>query len=41
VAAWRTFTFYTNIIAGGFVSFKLLKDTDLVKKYLNQSQSEV
>ncbi len=41
VAAWRTFTFYTNIIAGGFVSFKLLKDTELVKKYLNQSQSEV
>lgn len=40
VAAWRAFTFYTNIIAGGFVSFKLLKDTDLVKKYLNQSQSE-
>lgn len=40
VAAWRAFTFYTNIIAGGFVSFKLLKDTELVKKYLNQSQSE-
>lgn len=41
VAAWRAFTFYTNIIAGGFVSFKLLKDTELVKKYLSQSQSEV
>jgi glycosyltransferase 2 family protein len=40
VAAWRAFTFYTNIVAGGFVSFKLLKDTELVKKYLNQSQSE-
>lgn len=41
VAAWRAFTFYTNIVAGGFVSFKLLKDTELVKKYLTQSQSEV
>jgi len=40
VAAWRAFTFYTNIVAGGFVSFKLLKDTELVKKYLNQNQSE-
>jgi conserved hypothetical protein len=40
VAAWRGITFYTNIVAGGFVSFKLLKDTELVKKYLNQSQSE-
>lgn len=40
VAAWRAFTFYTNIVAGGFVSFKLLKDTELVKKYLSQSQSE-
>lgn len=40
VAAWRAFTFYTNIVAGGFVSFKLLKDTELVKKYLNQSQNE-
>ena len=40
VAAWRDFTFYTNIVAGGFVSLKLLKDTELVKKYLKQSQSE-
>jgi len=41
VAAWGGFTFYTNIVAGGFVSFKLLKDTELVKKYLKQTQSEV
>lgn len=34
VAAWRAFTFYTNILVGGFMSFKLLKDTELVKKYL-------
>jgi glycosyltransferase 2 family protein len=34
VTAWRTFTFYTNILVGGFVSFKLLKDTELVRKYL-------
>jgi glycosyltransferase 2 family protein len=36
VAAWRAFTFYTNILVGGFVSFNLLKDTELVKKYLKQ-----
>jgi len=37
VAAWRAFTFYTNIVVGGFVSFKLLKDTELVQKYLKRS----
>lgn len=37
VAAWRAFTFYTNILVGGFVSFKLLKDTELVHKYLKRS----
>ena len=34
VTAWRAFTFYTNILVGGFVSFKLLKDTEMIKKYL-------
>jgi glycosyltransferase 2 family protein len=34
VTGWRAFTFYTNILVGGFVSFKLLKDTEMVKKYL-------
>lgn len=34
VTAWRAFTFYTNILVGGFVSFKLLKDTEMAKKYL-------
>ncbi len=34
VTAWRAFTFYTNIIVGGFVSFKLLKDTEIVRKFL-------
>lgn len=34
VAAWRAFTFYANLILGGFVSFKLLKDTELIQKYL-------
>jgi uncharacterized protein (TIRG00374 family) len=37
VAAWRAFTFYTNILVGGFVSFKLLKNTELVHKYLKRS----
>ena len=34
VAAWRAFTFYTNILVGGFVSLKLLKNTEVVQKYL-------
>jgi len=34
VAAWRAFTFYINLLAGGFVSFKLLKDTELIQKYI-------
>jgi uncharacterized protein (TIRG00374 family) len=34
VAAWRAFTFYANLILGGFVSFKLLKDTELIRKYI-------
>jgi uncharacterized protein (TIRG00374 family) len=41
VIGLRAFTFYTNILVGGFVSFKLLKDTELVKKYLKQPQSNV
>ncbi|MEZ5333800.1 MAG: flippase-like domain-containing protein [Methanolobus sp.] len=35
VIAWRAFTFYMNILVGGFVSFKILKDADFIKKYLN------
>ncbi|MDY0388327.1 MAG: flippase-like domain-containing protein [Methanolobus sp.] len=35
VIVWRAFTFYMNILVGGFVSFKILKDTDFIKKYLN------
>lgn len=34
VAAWRAFTFYVNLLLGGFVSFKLLKDTEWIHKYL-------
>jgi len=41
VIGLRAFTFYTNVIVGGFVSFKLLKDSDLIKKYLKQPQSNV
>ncbi len=41
VIGLRAFTFYTNILVGGFVSFKLLKDSELVKKYLKQPQSNV
>jgi uncharacterized protein (TIRG00374 family) len=34
VIGWRACTFYTNILVGGFVSLKLLKETEIVKKYL-------
>jgi glycosyltransferase 2 family protein len=34
VLAWRAFTFYVNILVGGFVSLRLLKETEMVKKYL-------
>ncbi|WP_094228975.1 lysylphosphatidylglycerol synthase transmembrane domain-containing protein [Methanolobus psychrotolerans] len=35
VIAWRAFTFYMNLFVGGFVSFKILKDTEFIKKFLN------
>ncbi|MDD2438879.1 MAG: flippase-like domain-containing protein [Methanosarcinaceae archaeon] len=34
VAAWRAFTFYLNLLAGGLVSFKLLKNSKLLQKYI-------
>lgn len=34
VVAWRALTFYMNLIVGSFVSFKILKDTDFMKKFL-------
>lgn len=41
VLAWRAFTFYVNILLGGFVSFKLLKETEMVKKYLKSPPTEL
>jgi uncharacterized protein (TIRG00374 family) len=34
VIAWRAFTFYMNLFVGGFVSFRILKDTDFIKNFL-------
>lgn len=34
VIAWRALTFYMNLIVGSFVSFKILKDTELIKGLL-------
>ncbi|AKB75669.1 Integral membrane protein [Methanosarcina lacustris Z-7289] len=34
VAAWRAFTFYINLLVGGFVCFKLLKNTEMIQKYI-------
>jgi len=35
VAAWRALTFYMNILVGSFVSAKILKDTDLIRKLID------
>ncbi|MBN1133392.1 MAG: flippase-like domain-containing protein [Methanosarcinaceae archaeon] len=32
VVAWRALTFYMNILVGSFVSAKILKDTELIRK---------
>ncbi len=34
IIAWRAFTFYMNLVVGGFVSFKILKDTEFIKNFL-------
>ncbi|WP_256369423.1 flippase-like domain-containing protein [Methanococcoides sp. AM1] len=34
VIAWRVFTLYMNLIVGGFVSFKILKDTDYIRNLM-------
>jgi hypothetical protein len=34
VISWRAFTYYMNLLLGGFVSFKILKDTILVNDML-------
>jgi hypothetical protein len=34
VLSWRAFTYYLNLLVGGFVSFKILRDTGLVNRML-------
>jgi uncharacterized protein (TIRG00374 family) len=34
VVVWRALTFYMNLLVGGFVSFWILKDTEIMKKLL-------
>ncbi|WP_292464753.1 flippase-like domain-containing protein [Methanolobus sp.] len=34
VVVWRALTFYMNLLVGGFVSFRILKDTEMMKKLL-------
>jgi hypothetical protein len=34
VVAWRALTFYMNLVVGGIISFKILKDTDIMKKMM-------
>lgn len=37
VVAWRALTYYLNLLIGGFVSLKLLRDLDVIKKLLGDS----
>lgn len=32
VVAWRAFTYYMNLLVGGFVSIKIVKDTELMNR---------
>lgn len=34
IMAWRALTYYMNLLVGGFISFKILKDTDFIKKLI-------
>ena len=34
VISWRAFTYYLNLLVGGFVSFKILRDTGFVNRML-------
>ena len=34
VVVWRALSFYMNLLVGGFVSFKIMKDTEMMKKLL-------
>jgi uncharacterized protein (TIRG00374 family) len=37
VLAWRALTYYMNLLVGGFVSLKVLKDMDVIKKLIGDS----
>ena len=37
VLAWRALTYYLNLLVGGFVSLKVLKDMDMIKKLIGDS----
>jgi len=37
VLAWRALTYYLNLLVGGFVSLKVLKDMDVIKKLIGDS----
>ncbi len=38
VMAWRVFTLYLNLLVGGFVSLKVLKDTEYIQELMNGSK---
>jgi glycosyltransferase 2 family protein len=37
VIAWRAVTYYMNLLIGGFMSLKVIKDMDLIKKMIGNS----
>ena len=37
VIAWRALTYHMNLLFGGIVSLKVIKDMDLIKKLIGES----
>ena len=37
VMAWRALTYYMNLLVGGFISLKVVKDLDLINKLIGKS----
>jgi uncharacterized protein (TIRG00374 family) len=37
VISWRALTYYMNILIGGFISLKVVKDMDLINKLIGKS----
>ena len=41
IIAWRSVTYYLNILVGGFVSLKILKDTEVIEETVDEVIEEL